>query len=92
MGPKYWADHGSQMSHGLQMLGGTCPGVQQGSTPLLIVFKPPLRIRTRAAVFKILSGDHYTTTAHMVHKLMVLYFYSTKYAPRINAHCVCELT
>ena len=25
---------GPQMSHGLQMLGGTCPGVQQGSTPL----------------------------------------------------------
>ena len=34
LGPKYWADLWSQMSHGLQMLGGTCPGVQQGSTPL----------------------------------------------------------
>ena len=25
---------------------------------------PPLRIRTRAAGFRIISGDHYTTTAH----------------------------
>ena len=30
----------------------------------LIVHKPPLRIRTRAAGFKIISGDHYTTTKH----------------------------
>ena len=30
----------------------------------LIVYWPPLRIRTRAAGFKIISGDHYTTTAH----------------------------
>ena len=30
----------------------------------LIVYKPPLRTRTRAAGFKIISGDHYTTTAH----------------------------
>ena len=26
----------------------------------------PLRIQTRAAGFKIISGDHYTTTAHVV--------------------------
>ena len=30
----------------------------------LIVYWPPLRIRTRTAWFKIISGDHYTTTAH----------------------------
>ena len=29
-----------------------------------IVYWPPLRIRTRASGFKIISGDHYTTTAH----------------------------
>ena len=27
---------------------------------------PPIRIRTRAAGFRIISGDHYTTTAHSV--------------------------
>ena len=27
----------------------------------LIVYKPPLRIRTQAAGFRIISGDHYTT-------------------------------
>ena len=32
----------------------------------LIVYLPPLRIRTRAAGFKIISGDHYTTNAHKV--------------------------
>ena len=30
----------------------------------LIVYWPPCRIRTWAAGFKIISGDHYTTTAH----------------------------
>ena len=32
-----------------------------------LVYWPPLRIRTRAAGFKIVSGDHYTTTAHPLH-------------------------
>ena len=30
----------------------------------LIVYQPLLRIRIRAAGFRIISGDHYTTTAH----------------------------
>jgi len=32
----------------------------------------PLRIRTRAAGFKIISGDHCTTTAHSVEERDVL--------------------
>ena len=36
----------------------------QGPKPHSIL--PPLRIRTRAAGFRIISGDHYTTTAHTV--------------------------
>ena len=36
----------------------------QWSKPYSIL--APLRIRTRAAGFKIISGDHYTTTAHML--------------------------
>ena len=40
------------------------PGKALCSDRNVSVYWPPLRIRTRAAGFKILSGDHYTTTAH----------------------------
>ena len=33
---------------------------------------PPLRIRTRVAGFRIISGDHYTTTAHkLTYKIII---------------------
>ena len=38
-------------------------GKALGSDRKLIVYWPPLRILTWAAGFKIISGDHYTTTA-----------------------------
>ena len=44
----------------------------------LIVYWPPLRIRTRAAGFKIVSGDHYTTTAHIVLDVMVQIWTTTQ--------------
>ena len=38
---------------------------EQWSKPYSIL--APLRIRTRATGFKIISGDHYTTTVHALH-------------------------
>ena len=56
----------------------------------LIVYWTPLRIRTRAAGLKIISGDHYTTTALFYCSKWIFANYATDWCTWCVMHVMCD--